>query len=122
MWTVDWLSREDKIKRIYDVVWTVKSQRNELAVFAAMKVGMNKSWPVLQSICSKFEELCWPKVMIGDVLDWFWHNRSEILCLSKEYKPHYNLVNLFIFWGKKREAIEEQSDNCVDYVYSLLEA
>lgn len=109
----DGLSRDEKIKRIYEVVWTAKNQWNELAVHAAMKLGMNVAWPVMQSICSKFQELCWPKVMIWDVLDWLYENYwwKDVLLL---------FPRIAIEWLEMRRPLEKQSDECIDYVYSLI--
>lgn len=46
-------------------------------------------------------------VMIGDVLDWM----EERMIWPFE---------ILIIWKTKREPLDKQSDDCVNYIYSLL--
>jgi len=77
-------------------------------------------------------EICWMKVnpvMIWDVLDW-WNNFElweEIFC--KVAQPNwYNNVSWFDtyfwklmnLWEFKRKPIEEQDDECIEYIYNLI--
>ena len=77
----------------------------------------------------------WHPVMIGDVIDWiekkefdihkpipwFWFEEDEEF--DDETKllliQDYYIDNVISYWNKKREAIESQSDECIDYIYSL---
>ena len=81
-------------------------------------------------------KIIWHPVMIGDVIDWiekkefdihkpipwFWFEEEEKI--SDESKLYliqdYYVDNLISYWGQKREAIESQSDECIDYIYSLI--
>lgn len=81
-------------------------------------------------------KIIWHPVMIGDVLDWiekkefdihkpipwFWFEEEEKI--SDESKLYliqdYYIDNLISYWDKKRETIESQSDECIDYIYSLI--
>lgn len=80
-----------------------------------------------------FEEVE-PSIMIWDVLDWISKVRYGWECLSYFYDTHLICHEVWtLLWSglcEKRHCIrenlrwpiEEQSDECVDYVYSLLEA
>lgn len=97
--TQDGLSREEKIKRIYDVVRPTWFWNTD-----------NESWHTFYDI--KY-------VMIWDVLDYLdmkdWRNFQWWIKFNKPIK-------IMSFWETKREPIEDQSDYLIDYVYSLLEA
>lgn len=55
-------------------------------------------------------EIIWHPVMIGDVLDWV---------TERWLRVDYNSIVVNDNWSKKRLPIEDQSDECIDYVYSL---
>ena len=66
-------------------------------------------------------EIIWHPVMIGDVIDWiepYWKGYAQDVKFSQERKRKINIV--LLQWDKKRESIETQSDECIDYVYSLI--
>lgn len=110
------MTREEKLKKIYDKVWTTKSRWNDLAVYAATKFWMNKAWPIMQGIVEKFDELCWPKVMIGDVIEYIFE-QEEVT--QSEW---YTITNMII-WERDeiRYAIDDQNQECIDYVLSFIE-
>ena len=74
--------------------------------------------------------------MIGDVLDWienkkfnvnvpimwFWFDDGDYSDETKLFliQKHYS-EKACILWESKRLSIEEQSDECIDYVYSLIQ-
>lgn len=67
-------------------------------------------------------EIIWHPVTIGDVIDWiepYWKGYAQDVKFSKERKRKIDIV--ILQWDRKRESIEEQSDNCIDYVYSLIQ-
>ena len=90
----------------------------------------------VNSRCYSIEEIIWHPVMIWDVIDWiekkqfdihkpipwFWFEEDEKI--SDESKLYliqdYYVDNIIAYWGTKRESIEFQSDECVDYIYSLI--
>ena len=101
----DWLSRKEKLKRIYDVV------------------GFTRIWIYWHSVCS--HKLC----MIWDVLDWIEINNIEEKQHEKisqrkwEWTQYtYTPVNSMILalYKEKRKSIENQTDNCINYIDSLL--
>ena len=48
-------------------------------------------------------------VMIGNVLDYFW-NKKWLMTLDR----------ILRFWEEKTKTIEDQSDECIDFIYNLL--
>lgn len=64
-------------------------------------------------------EIIWHPVMIWDVLDWLEKD------LEKFYKAFDNdKTSIYDFMSKreyKRKPIEEQSDECIDFIYNLLQ-
>lgn len=81
-------------------------------------------------------KIIWHPVMIWDVIDWiekkefdvnkpipwFWFEEDEEF--NDETKllliQDYYVDNLISYWDKKRESIESQSEDCIDYIYSLI--
>ena len=56
-------------------------------------------------------------VMIGDVLDWWDTYETH----EENYPVWFNtIIELAEIWSKKREPIDKESDECIDYVYSLI--
>lgn len=137
------MTREEKIAKIYKVIQTEPSKWNELAIYAMEQFWMNKAWPIMQGIVSKFEELCWPRIMIWDVLDYLDKN-----CDNKYYKwkfwkePMFDwtitnvrngmhvvvcnninadfLKRIYVSWEYKEKSLEDQPDECIDFIYSLV--
>ena len=74
--------------------------------------------------------------MIGDVLEWienkkfnvdipimwFWFDDGDYCDETKLFLiQKYYSEKACILWESKRLSIEEQSDECIDYVYSLIQ-
>ena len=53
-------------------------------------------------------------VMIWDVLDWMykWYNEIDVLWVIDDIIHNE--------WDNKRKPIEEQSDECIEYIYNLI--
>jgi len=83
-----------------------------------------------------YYEFIWHPVMIWDVIDciektdfdinkkipWFWFedekgidDESKLFLIQGYYTD-----KIIAFWYKKRESIEYQSDDCIDFIYSLI--
>jgi len=101
------MTREDKLKRIYEVI------------------GYNKSIQDYTRRLSDYEwELKW--IMIWDVLDWIDINSNWIdawdWIKSRDLEAHRKLIvaiyNYFI--GRHDEPIDSQDDNCITFIESLL--
>lgn len=87
-------------------------------------------------------EIIWHPVMIWDVLDYFqdkrfycqkcskivdWRDVSDHNCWGEYYCDICNNDSLIdieddivFYWDLKREPIDEQSERCIDFVYSLI--
>lgn len=66
-------------------------------------------------------EIIWHPVMIGDVLDWiepYWSGYVQSVEFTERRRRKMNLV--LLQRDNKRLPIDEQSDGCIDYVYSLI--
>jgi len=60
-------------------------------------------------------------VMIWDVLDWIDVNISAIYDSHWGRDKHWEAVtDLIYLWKTKRATIEEQSDECIDYIFNLI--
>lgn len=57
--------------------------------------------------------IIWHKVKIWDVLDYQYYN-------SKHSNITEERLKIIWLWGKCRNSIEEQSEECIDYVFNLL--
>lgn len=65
--------------------------------------------------------IIWHPVMIWDVLDYiepYWNGYAQDVKFSQERKRKIDIV--LLQWEHKRKPIEEQSDECIDYIYSLI--
>lgn len=75
----------------------------------------------VNSRCYSIEEIIGHPVMIGDVIDWiepYWKGYAQDVKFSQERKRKIDIA--LLQWDKKRESIEAQSDECVEYVYNLI--
>ena len=69
-----------------------------------------------------YVEIIWHPVMIGDVLDWiepYWSGHVQSVEFTERRRRKMNLV--LLQRDNKRLPIDEQSDGCIDYVYSLIQ-
>lgn len=72
--------------------------------------------------------IIWHPVMIGDVLDRYRTNNNDYKVWEinpydlKSYSAfqEYDIKRLLNLWTEKRTPIDEQSDECVDFVHSLI--
>ena len=72
-------------------------------------------------VYSKDFEIIWHPVTIGDVIDWiepYWAGYAQDVRFTEERRRKINLI--LLQWDKKREPIEAQSDECIDFIYSLI--
>lgn len=67
----------------------------------------------------EIKAIIWHPVMIGDVLDWI-DNKMGVS--NHEYEEFViNEVNMAILlWLEYLKPIDEQSDDCVNFIYSLI--
>lgn len=75
----------------------------------------------VNSRCYSIEEIIWHPVMIWDVLDWiepYWSGYVQSVEFTDRRRKKKNLV--LLQRDNKRLPIDEQSDECIDYVYGLI--
>lgn len=83
---------------------------------------------ILQNYRDCFFKVIWHPVMIGDVMDYledksrsqFDEEEEEEYFYSRE-EYYEDIAELSDCWGDKRLCIDEQSEECIDLVYSLIE-
>jgi len=87
-------TREEKLDKIKETIWQDRNIWNE------------------------YEGDFWVReVMVWDVLDYSnWLSRESDFWLT-EYE-----VNIVILWTDKRNPIQDQEENCIDYIYSIIES
>ena len=127
------MTREERIKAIYEAMANKKRtfgcicriNDGEDVIF----IRQNKTWSYL-SIRENEEftvslwytpEIIWHPVMIWDVLDWiepYWSGHVQSVESTERRRRKMNLV--LLQRDNKRLPIDEQSDGCIDYVYSLI--
>lgn len=73
----------------------------------------------VNSRCYNIEKIIWHPVMIGDVLDWIDNKMGVSNCEYEEFVVE-EVNAVVLLWWEYLKPIEEQSDDCVDYVYSLI--
>ena len=120
------MTREEKLEAIYKEMankklklWCkCKSHNWENVIF----IRQNKTWSYL-SIRENEEftvslwytpEIIWHPIMIWDVLDYFKKNTKSIVDRT------FIFAKIESYWIDLRFPINEQQDECVDYVYSLI--
>lgn len=121
------MTREEKLEAIYDEI-------DRTIVFFNQFWGIEFNWD--------WENYEFLPIMIGDVLEHFqdkrfyctkckkivdWRDVSDDQLWGEYYCDICNNNSLLdikddivFYWFKKREPIEAQEDQCVDYIYSLI--
>ena len=126
------MTREEKIAAIYAEMaikkrtFGCRCKRNdgEDVIF----IRQNKTWSYL-SIRENEEftvflwytpKVIWHPVMIGDVLDWI---DKKIWISNCEYEEFVvEEVNISVLlWREYLKPIEDQSDDCINYIYSIIQ-
>jgi len=141
MWTIDWLSRSEKIKRIYEVIWYKQKYLWNSCPRCWKKVFYENYW---DSFWTGYDRLtcdnCWKltfdeeesveekeyervlPVLLWNVIEYaniiVSENSKNFDYTDEIEKVEKDILWLYINYTKQ---IEEQSDECVDYVYWLLD-
>ena len=126
------MTRQEKINKIYEVIadkglrfwnlvkyWINKQVARVVCTcnFKVVKVKPLKTDSLTESFY-EWKEFDWEiighPVMIGDVLDWM---RENLLIEDWEDRQ----VGVCMEWNKKRKPIDNQPDDCIDFIYDLIE-
>lgn len=128
------MTREEKIRAIYKEIankeitlgckifiegekWVIVDEDKYWEWIATLRGDW---WVTREKPEYEFEVVGHP-VMIGDVIDWielYWSGYAQDLRFSKERKRKIDII--LLQWDKKRKPIEEQSDECIDFIYNLI--
>lgn len=69
--------------------------------------------------------IIWHPVMIWDVFDYTNEKKIDMVWSDPSYaidvRDWEQSINIFNLWEHKRKPIDDQSDECVDFIYSLIE-
>ena len=122
-------TRAEKIKAIYKKIadknlsfWCkIERQWNYYTVIEWRHFIYEKTWKYIKTTSQSIEELScesiWHPVMIWDVLDFcIWNKELN----SKRLMWQNTIFWLLNRWKEKRKPIEEQSEECIDYIYNLI--
>lgn len=115
-------SKEDNL--IIWVDWIASNGEVELDKSDLSKATPN--WYIEE--LETYIKIIWHPVMIGDVLDRYRTNNNDYKV--REIDPYdlksysafqeYDIKRLLNLWTGKRTLIDEQSDECIDFVHSLI--
>lgn len=134
------ITKQEKIDAIYE-----KIARKDIDLWCKIKLKTGvintavwkPAWPLINCLFFRqiktedIGEIIGHPVMIGDVMDYFenialdkiydyiWVKKEEIPDLILQ-KTKDAMMEIFPFWKQKRLPIEDQSDECIDFVYSLI--
>lgn len=129
--TVDWIHWKEPREWI---IWlSIKSVTPDWSYnWQALWVFWSDSWTYactefsIDILNSKFDDgefiykIVWRPVMIGDVLDYIRQDAWDTH-LQKRYEDIQKLQFKVLQSFSPREPIDNQSDNCIKFIYSLLE-
>ena len=93
--------------KIHKIKW------DHITVLESICWDRDDYWASADYLKSKYKTIGHP-VMIGDVLDWYCNVYYSNTYWPKEYK------DIDLCWWEKRKPIEEQSDECINFIHSLI--
>lgn len=125
------MTREEKIAKIYDVIadktlsygCKMKSYYNQ-EIHRLSYAKNIKYLILLDDYCNEEDlldswKIIWHPVMIWDVLNWI-ENKHHWTYDSYNESPWTHIYNCLIWRPEKHRSIEEQNNDCVDFVYDLI--
>lgn len=105
-----WIHEPDAWCNTMINIWTIKKE----TLFS--KKYVEAFWHKAdRKIIYENYEIIWHPVKLGDVMDYF-----EKLPNEKIIKILQETEKIFLLWQEKRKPIEEQSNECVEFVYNLI--
>ena len=126
------MTREGKLEAIYKEMankklklWCkCKSHNWENVIF----IRKNRGWEYLFLRKNKefmiplwySPKIIWHPVMIEDVLDWIDKKMGISNCEYEEFVVEEANISVLL-WREYLKPIEEQSEECIDYIYSLIQ-
>ena len=120
--------REEKIKAIYK-----EMANKELTPWCCVEVkAQNEYGDFTYRLCrwderptTEIKEIIGHPVMIGDVFDYTKETKIDMVWSDSscaiDVRDWEECINIFNLWEHKRKSIDDQTDECIDYVYSLIQ-
>ena len=93
----------------------------------AINKKINFNYCIVEHLLSQVDddsyEIIWHSVMKWDVLDWI--EKEEKRVLEEEHNPEYDWgcrerQKVLVLWRENRKPIENQSIECIEYIYDLI--
>lgn len=107
-------SKEDDL--IVWVDWVARNGDIELSKADLSEVDPNWYIEALETLV----KIIWHPVMIGDVLNWIDNKMGVSNCEYEEFVVEEANISVLL-WREYLKPIEEQSEECINYVYSLIQ-
>lgn len=117
------MTREEKIKKIYTTI--MKRKKNIICRDCLFKRGLKYPWRVrwVDGKCSQcwideedvgleIATFQWWKCLIGSIFEWY--------SFSKWFINSQFITKLIDKWTGYDKSIDDQSDDCIDFIYSLI--
>lgn len=105
------MTREEMIKLIYQKIGEIKKYNDRQICLYCWNIAHWEYWYNIP-------------VMIWDVMDYFEKNNLSDYIDWVTFDDYWNLYEFDNFliqdWKEKRKPIEEQSDDCIKFVFDLL--
>ena len=80
---------------------------------------VDNEWCVLhlyENIIRNHWKIIWHPVILGDIIEYIdnmWYDENT-------YTYTNNIENIIKLWVERKKPIEEQSDDCINYIYNLI--
>ena len=117
------MEKEIMIKAIYEKI------ADKTLSFGCVYSYYSNEWnllydTIIDTICNEWiVDIIWHSVMIWDVLDYIdsieFNHPNGFIKWNQEKYPII-IDTLFTDWDYKRKPIEEQSEECIEYIYNLI--
>jgi len=129
------MTREDKIKAIYEKIadktlsFWCKIRNKDLFCWnnkSLYYISTRYDWIITTTMNECLDHITWHPVMIWDVLDYITNIEEETLILKYDINRYWNEWNkwiveeIYVIWNNLRKPIEEQSEECINYIYNLI--
>lgn len=99
---------------LWKVRWNLDLSRRKIHAsedWDLRTVYLTYSWTIHKVYSeSQVEEIIWHPVMIGDMLDW----------MEEDERRFYEEDSVLNLRKEKRKPIEEQSEECISFIYNLV--
>jgi len=140
------MTKDEMINKIYEVIadktlsfWCIAEYKyngfQKLLLCIQSYSIWNKYWTPLNYTnnpveidISEMRKIIWHPVMIGDVYQWLFDNKMEsnVVYVKNPIRwwkvEPYSSNKEFIFWRRenRRKPIENQSEECITFIYNLI--